>query len=442
MLGLNMNDMIKREGFSRLGFARLANAAMAGTAIAALMTVSVAHAGGFALREQSAYGQGVSFAGVAAGGSLSSMFWNPATLSQVMGFETEIVGTAVFPISDVMLTTPVSFDEGDVGVDALVPASYIAYRLNDNLIFGVGVNGAFGLSTEYDALGSPIAGAGVAGTSEIFSINVNPNVAYQINDYVTVAVGMQIQYSDIEINPVALGAPPPTGALGLLDGDDISLGWTAGLHIMASENTEFGIGYRSGQSVDLDGTFSVAAFGGTYASNAALELPDMVTVGIRHKINDYWRVMAGMEWANWSKFDTVMVSGGPAVVPLPFDYNDGWFFSAGAEYMMSDTMTFRAGVGWEESPLDNANRTFRLPDDDRLWLSAGMSYVLNDRYSFDLGYSFLTTFDTEILTAAAGGPASNGPFGGEADANIHILSAALKIKLGGHETSEPVVAKY
>ena len=147
------------------------------------------HAGGFALREQSAYGQGVSFAGVAAGGSLSSMFWNPATLSQVMGFEIEAVGTGVFPISDVMLTAPVSFNEGDIGKDAFVPATYIAYRLNDNLIFGVGVNGAFGLSTEYNAPGSPIAISGLAGLSDIFSVNVNPNVAYQINDYVTIAAG-------------------------------------------------------------------------------------------------------------------------------------------------------------------------------------------------------------------------------------------------------------
>ena len=41
-------------------------------ALAAIATASVAEAGGFAVREQSAYGQGV-----AAGGSLSSMFWNP-----------------------------------------------------------------------------------------------------------------------------------------------------------------------------------------------------------------------------------------------------------------------------------------------------------------------------------------------------------------------------
>ena len=57
----------------------------------ALLTATLdANAGGFALREQSAFGQGSSFAGVAAGGSLSSMFWNPATMTQVPGMQIEV----------------------------------------------------------------------------------------------------------------------------------------------------------------------------------------------------------------------------------------------------------------------------------------------------------------------------------------------------------------
>ncbi len=56
---------------------------------ALIATTADANAGGFAVREQSAYGQGSSFAGVAAGGSLSSMFWNPATMTQVPGLQSE-----------------------------------------------------------------------------------------------------------------------------------------------------------------------------------------------------------------------------------------------------------------------------------------------------------------------------------------------------------------
>src|SRR5262245_62800538 len=62
----------------------------AGSALGLLIIASAqANAGAFALREQSTYGQGTSFAGVAAGGSLSSMFWNPATMTQFPGVGSE-----------------------------------------------------------------------------------------------------------------------------------------------------------------------------------------------------------------------------------------------------------------------------------------------------------------------------------------------------------------
>ncbi len=69
--------------FRGLKVALLASAG-AGALIA---TMSGANAGGFAVREQSAWGQGTSFAGVAAGGDLSAMFWNPATMTQIPGMQ-------------------------------------------------------------------------------------------------------------------------------------------------------------------------------------------------------------------------------------------------------------------------------------------------------------------------------------------------------------------
>src|SRR5512132_4353988 len=72
----------------------------ASSALGLLMIATVqASAGGFAVREQSTYGQGTSFAGVAAGGALSSMFWNPATMTQVPGIVSETNVAGVFPFA-------------------------------------------------------------------------------------------------------------------------------------------------------------------------------------------------------------------------------------------------------------------------------------------------------------------------------------------------------
>ena len=59
-------------------------------ALALMMSASTAAlAGGFAPHEQSAYFLGTSFAGSAAGGVLSSMFWNPAALGQFDGITSD-----------------------------------------------------------------------------------------------------------------------------------------------------------------------------------------------------------------------------------------------------------------------------------------------------------------------------------------------------------------
>jgi long-chain fatty acid transport protein len=171
--------------------------------------------------------------------------------------------------------------------------------------------------------------------------------------------------------------------------------------------------------------------GSVDATAAGFDLPDLVTVGIRQQITERVRVMAGAEWSNWSRFETVNVEIPGATIPLPFDYDDGWFFSAGAEFDVTSNLTLRGGIGYELSPIEDDTRTFRLPDSDRLWLSLGASYALNGRWSFDGGYTFIAAEDADIGSAAGGGPAGNGPFAGESESQVHIVAAAVKLRFGG-----------
>ena len=59
---------------------------------------------------------------------------------------------------------------------------------------------------------------------------------------------------------------------------------------------------------------------------------------------------------------------------LPIQYDDGWFFSAGAEYRWTERLTVRGGIGYEISPITDQVRTPRLPDNDRFWASIGASW--------------------------------------------------------------------
>jgi long-chain fatty acid transport protein len=115
-------------------------------------------------------------------------------------------------------------------------------------------------------------------------------------------------------------------------------------------------------------------------------------------------------------------------VKLPFEYDDGWFFSLGAEYMWDERLTLRGGIGYEISPITDQVRTPRLPDNDRFWLSVGASWKVFKGVHFDLAYSHLWVKDPTInITAASGNPWFNGSvsYVGDVDAHVDIISGAL-----------------
>lgn len=423
---------------------------------AVAMAPTDAEAGAFALREQSAYSQGASFAGAATcGDSIQGAFWNPAVVTCAEGFTHEGSWSLVMPSADIT-TRPFpestfgpgspfgNFgDPGDVSQDALIPSSTTAFNVTDRLYFGVSVNSGFGLSTKSDFNNA----AQVYGrSSEVFSINAQPTIGYRVNDMLAVAAGLQIQYFDVRLtSPLS---PAPDASSAILTGDDTSVGATAGILFTPTPWTEIGLGYRSQIEHTLEGTFQTPIpITFTLPIESEIKTPDSVSFGIRQKVTEAFTLLGTVEWTNWSVFSTFPVTstvpGVGLVTDLPFEYDDGWFYSVGGEFEVNDKLTVRAGVGWEDSPISDRVRTVRLPDNDRLWLSAGMSYGVSDRLTLNAGYSFLHTSDTEIeyapghpdyttLPAGTLGPAAVGiDYAADVDSSVHIVSLGLKYSFGG-----------
>lgn len=114
---------------------------------------SAAEAGGFAVREQSTYGLGMAFAGIAAGETLSSMFWNPAAVSAARELELEADATLLLPVTQIAGTA--SFESalgvtvplpaldpvgGPFASQALIPALYAGAPVTENLAVGLAFN--------------------------------------------------------------------------------------------------------------------------------------------------------------------------------------------------------------------------------------------------------------------------------------------------------------
>lgn len=414
-------------------------AAIAVSSLAALSS-STALAGGFGNRLQSTIGVGMSSAGSGTDVyGLSGIYWNPAAINTATGFDWSSNYTFVSPYAHMKAgpgTSPAltgSVNSGNVGIDALVPGTYGAYRINPDWVVGFAVTAPFGLATKPER---PWQGAGIAVTSKAILVNTDLLVGYRVNDWLSVAAGPSIVYAKARFSRDVVGILPGYQGGTLKDLDDWGFGFTVGATIKPWQGGEIALGYRSPVTLKLRGSLESAALSPIELPvEGKVTLPDMLTLGFSQELTPQWTALASIEWKNWSRVQSVpfIVHSGPAAgtnpTTLDFHYRDGWNFAAGAEYRWDEALTLRGGVAYEISPVDDQNRSTSLPDANRLWISGGASYSFNDHFSVDLGYShgFVKTSKINRVVDAA---IVDVPFSAKMKGQIDVVSLGFRYKFG------------
>jgi long-chain fatty acid transport protein len=83
-----------------------------------------------------------------------------------------------------------------------------------------------------------------------------------------------------------------------------------------------------------------------------------------------------------------------------------------------------AGVAYDQSPVNDTDRSARLPDSDRTWLTLGARYKYSTALNFDVAAAYIFVKDGSINNA--GNPASiaaNGLIDGNFNNHVIIVSA-------------------
>lgn len=394
--------------------------AASATALALFGGTGDANAGGFALKEQSATALGNAFAGATAGAEdISYMFFNPAGLVRHEGNQAAAVLSYIAPQGETNDATTSPFvggeaSSGDAAEDALVPAFYGMWSKSSDLKFAVGINTPLGLTTEYS---QTWAGRFDAVESAIMTVNINPTVAYRINEKFSIGAGVQIEYMDVTLSNMS------GGGLAEVTGDDWGFGVTLGALYEFSDETRVGFGYRSQVSHVLDGELTV---GGVFASNAEADFtaPDLLTAGVYHDYSDQFAVMAELGWTRWSTFDELRVvnDSGTTLALTPEDWEDVWFVALGATWKPNDQWTVRGGIAYDQTPVPDATRTPRLADEDRTWIAVGTQYKASPKFTVDAGYTHIFVKDSTVNLPDRGFPAAPPALTATYESSIDILT--------------------
>ncbi|HEX8979804.1 MAG TPA: porin [Parasulfuritortus sp.] len=364
-----------------------------------LLVAEGSQAAGFALGEQNASGLGNAFAGqAAAAGDASTIFFNPAGMTLLDGRQFSLSADYVAPSARFSGTaTPAlsSATGGDAARSATIPAFYYSMDLRPGLKFGLGVTVPFGLSTEYDF---PWAGETQALKSKLETLDVNPALAWAVNDRLSLGLGVSWQRIDAELtsyNPYLPGVVS-------MSGDDTGWGWNAGALYKIDEGTRVGLSYRSKIDYRLTGTLSPSASPAAYAD---ITTPDTASLALFKRLNAKWDVLADLTWTGWSSFQELSVNGanGSSILTIPEHWKDTMRYSLGFNYHAGERFTWRFGVSYDETPIpDPQYRTPRIPDQNRTMVAFGGRYRLSGQTALDFGYAHLFINDAAIHHADSG----------------------------------------
>ena len=394
---------------------------LASAAVLTALGVGNAYAAAFQLKEDSAVGLGTAFAGAgSAANTPATVSNNPAGMTQLPGLQVALGSSVIVPSATFRGSAVNAFgrpiagvDNSDAGNVAFVPYGFATYKVTPELAVGLALTSPYGLVTTY----SPnFVGRYQADKTDLRTININPSIAYQVLPWLSVGAGVSAQYGRAVFETFVNSSTVATSALGRpvalpdgyfrLGGDSWAFGYNFGVLIQPGPHTNIGLTYRSRVQHDFDGTASYnvpaplslnPAFR-TSGGRAKLVLPDTAGLSITQGIGPALTVYADVTWTNWSQFKTLKAfrSDGTLLNSQVQNYDNSYFVSLGAAYQLNDKLTLRAGTAYDKSPVSNAYRTARVPDNDRTWLAVGASYKVLEGTTVDAGYAHVFVLDSRI----------------------------------------------
>ena len=289
----------------------------------AAAATSAAYAGGFMLTEQSVAGLGRAYAGSGiVGDDLSAVWYNPAGMVLLPGTQFQMGSVMAY------LDLDVETNKGDTDNGAKhgvpIPNMFFTHQMNEDMWFGFGITVPFGMATEYKR-DWELADHGMNAEVKVFDFN--PNVAWKVNDKLSIGAGMSLQYVTAHFE----SGVPVGGATGYgrLSADGWAWGGNLGVMWQPTETLRFGLAYRSQVNHHADGTFKAGMKTGpdgipdlripantsgkgynlgTYDGQATMSAPHVVTLTGTWEATQALRLSGLVRWTNWASFDSLPIT--------------------------------------------------------------------------------------------------------------------------------------
>ncbi|MBR4126879.1 MAG: outer membrane protein transport protein [Alphaproteobacteria bacterium] len=402
-------------------------------------------AAGFAINDVSMTGVGRAFAGAGVvGDDYSAIAFNPAGIT-LKGTGAQAGAVLIWEHGQVKGSAKKAgvpggkaYGKDDISIPVGAPNMFAQYKLNDDFTFGVGIYAPLGLATKYK---DNWFGSDYGVTSFLEAIDIAPTLGYKMNEHWSFGLSAIARWGHVKMTNTSAG----TGYSDF-DIDGWNVYGRVGVMYEHDENTRIGLSYSS-VSTEVEHTLKdshtffgmpgpMAVLNGEWTGGTEVRLPEMWLLSGYHKHGDFG-YSAAVRYTRWEYFnDFTLTSSSPlGYHTSKYNWHNTWSVSLGVDWFYNDTWTFRAGLGYDESPVRHSElRTVRIPDNDRVLMSLGFTYKINDHVKMDVGYShlYLPTFKARngySKTRLAGVTQGRGDVDVKYDFNAEVIGIQFQYDL-------------
>ncbi|MDD5141369.1 MAG: outer membrane protein transport protein [Verrucomicrobiales bacterium] len=399
----------------------------------ALFTATAMYGEGFRNPPPGAFNLGRAGGRIAQVDDSSAVQQNPANLVDLTNIQAQLSPTVVYISADFRSSSGQSASTENPW--KLLPNFFISMPLaNDRFAVGLGVTVPYGLGNEWNKNSSAFTQPTGILTyqapyySKLTTINFNPSFAMKLGDKISVGVGLDVMWSDLEFKQFLSPFIPNLQAH--VEGDGVGFGGNLGITWRATERQRFAVTYRSPITIDYNGTAQFENYPGNPSAsfNSQITFPTIVSVGYGFQVSDTVRLESDFEWIQFSQFDTLPINIGsnPANNPLgvpsqkiPENWRDTFTAGFGGDWQFAENWVARAGYQFYQSPVPNSTFSPTIPDADQNVITFGLGWK-NGHSSLEFAYG-LDFYNERNITND-----QNPAFNGRYTFNVHLFSFAYR----------------
>jgi len=357
---------------------------------------------------------GTAGAGLAAKAQDASVvFNNPAGMTRIKQPELLAGGVAFYLKAPFDTGTGTTMSGPDSNTSEYFGGGNISYvhPLGNDFTFGVSTQNFFGLALDWN---SKWKGRHTSHNEWLIAPQVQPTLAYKINDTLSVGAGAALTYGYLKTKFAVYSPATGTDGRAKIEDTDTAVQGNFGIMIEPSKDTRIGIRYLTETSLDFEDKISTSGVGPVEdavlddlgAIDLGLKMPQAINVSLFHQVDSDWALLGSLGWEDWSQFSKVRVGFDDVGRATTTDIGakDSYHIGIATQYQYDPELMLTAGFSFDSAIFGDTNRSIALPLTDMYRYGVGFEKAAEKNFKFGGGLELLWEGDIPVndVNSAAG----------------------------------------